>query len=480
MSDSAAPPNVLFILVDQLRRQAVGHLGGPVHTPNIDALARGGVSFTRGYCAYPMCTPTRAALLTGRYCHALRDTEGRAYMFNNRRLELEVDTYAKMLGDRGYRCGYVGKWHNDGGGGHFVPPGPRRQGFDDFFAGTEGSTPPTAPFVFDDDGRKRSFGEAWEPDVQVDLALRYLDRVADAAEPFCLTVSFSPPHAPLDFPPGRGALLDRARSQLDSLRPNVPERLNEDARTISERYHAAVIGIDECVGELVGALEDHGIRGNTLVVFVSDHGDHLLSHGLRGKNQCYEEAVGVPMIFNRPGTIREAGPVNAFANHIDVAPTLLDLCGIPSGEQMHGTSLAKLLRNDAAPPPRDSAYIEMHHPWYDFRFGQGPGGHRRCLVTETWKLVLLESFQGHGRVVPDQLFDHEADPYETSNLVADPGYRPLINELMRSAWQWMVDTEDSFFELSVDGMERRQVERLRSGLGSSGKSQPAHHRPTLT
>lgn len=463
MSTAATRPNILYILVDQLRRDALGHHGGPMPTPHLDRLADEGVSFSRAYCAYPMCFPARAALLSGQCCHALRDAEGEPYMYNNRRLALDTPTYAKALRDAGYRCGYVGKWHNDAGGQKFIPPGPRRQGFDDYFAGTEGGSPRTQPFIFTDEGEKIEYGEMWEPDLQTQLACDYLTTASKREEPFCLVVSYVPPHEPLDLPSTRADLLDRAKQTLDpQLRPNVPDRLAEQAHRQHLEYYANVLGIDDCVGDLLNSLDQNNLADDTLVMFVADHGDHLLSHGLRGKNQGYEEAVAVPTIFRWPSKIKPTGLHNTFVNHIDLAPTLLDFAGVEPPDSMQGRSLAPLLRGETDAGPNDSAYIEIDHPWYDYRFGQGPGGHKRCVVTDRWKLVLLESHQGYGRVIPVQLYDRQEDPYELNNLAEDPGHRPVINELMQGyAWPWMARTNDPFFELTLAGLDESAIEKIK-------------------
>ena len=350
--------NVLYILVDELRRQSVGHLGGPPVTPRIDRLAADGATFAGVSCAYPMCSPSRAALLTGRWPHALTDTAGEPYLLNTRRLDPKWRTYGNVLTDAGYACGWIGKWHNDAGPARtFIPPGPRRGGFDGYWAGVEPSSPRLAPFYFDEDGRKITPGATWEPEMQIDLAERFLEGHAAGDRPFCLTVSMLPPHAPLALPASHQHLLAEAEAALeavggrDALHPNVPGRLLEEAWHESIAYHANTLGIDRCVGRLLDALDRLGLADGTLVVFTSDHGDHLLSHGLTGKNQAYEEALAVPLVLRLPDVIPPGVRIDELTSQIDLVPTMYDLCGVGVPDEVQGRSLVPLLARAAGGGP---------------------------------------------------------------------------------------------------------------------------------
>jgi arylsulfatase A-like enzyme len=468
-------PHILFILPDQLRRHAVGHLGGPVPTPAIDRLADEGVSFARCYCAYPMCTPSRAALLTGRPCHALRDNAGRPYMFNDRLLDLDEATYAKALTAAGYRCAYLGKWHNNDRRG-FVAPGPRRQGFNDAFSGLQCGSDRLRPFHLDDAGHKIG-GETdrWEPDYQTDLAidlLRHADDPVHGGRPMCVVISFNPPHEPYDvLPADHRQRFNLAREQVRDVRPNVPAAMRDEARELAVQYHAQVSGVDACVGRLLDALEDCGMTERTLVVFTSDHGDALLSHGLRGKNQFYEEAAAVPLVMRFPGRLPRGRRVDRVTGHVDVAPTLLHLAGVDIPDRMMGASLTPYLfpPRDAHAPRDDgdientaAAFLEVSHPWFDWLHGQGFQGHRRAIVTHRWKLVVREGIGGAAE--PWELFDLRDDPHELSNLARDPACLTTIHGLGRRLLQWMARTDDDFFDKMLAGMDPSERDHHRHRL----------------
>lgn len=450
----AGKPNILFILVDQMRRDSVAHWGGPVPTPNLDRLAREGVSFRQAYCVNPMCTPARAALLTGRFNHALRDEDGDPYFLNDRLLATSEVTLARSLRDAGYDCSYIGKWHTDSApGATHIPRGPRRQGFDGYWAGINCGSHRTEPFYFTDDGQRVDCGVRWEPDMQTDLAIDYLRRAAKEEAPFFLMMSYLPPHFPFDLPPERQDLFNRADDYARALRPNVPARVSEEARAASIGYHANVMGIDDNVGRLLETVDTLGLGQETIVVFTSDHGDDLFSHGLCGKNQFYEEAAAIPLIIRWPGEVKTGVATETFVNLTDLAPTLLDAAATDIPARMQGKSVLPFLRGERESGPHDSAYLEINHPWWDYRHGQGPQGNRRCIVTTDWKLVLMESRQGPGAVIPWQLFERRQDPYETNNLANDPGCQGIICDLVKRMWEWMLETDDPFYDLTRSGID---------------------------
>lgn len=456
-------PNFLFILTDQLRRQSVSHMGGPVNTPHIDSLAETGVSFTRGYCINPICGPSRANLLTGKFSNAIKDNMGHPYWFNDRQLNPNEPSFAKSLTHSGYACSYIGKWHNSVGKG-FVPRGSQRFGFDAYWAGVNVGSPRNNPHHFTDDGVKIEAGEKWEPDMQTDLAVEFLNK-QDLEDPFFLTVSYLPPHTGFELSAERQYLYEEAKKQIEgkAMRKNVPERLIGSEQTVCGEigykakdvdwlYHANVLGIDDCVGRLLKTLEEQNLRDDTIVVFTSDHGDQLLSQGLTGKNQLYEESVAVPVIFNCPGKIKERKSVDDFISFVDLAPTFVELGEGEVPQEMQGESFASFLKGDAEQGPLDSVYLQNNHPWYDFFFNQGPGGNKRCLVTDDWKLILIESRSGTGNVIPYQLFDIKNDPYELNNLVDDPGYAPVIVECAKKMMAWMERVDDPFILEMRTGM----------------------------
>ena len=449
-------PNILFVLVDQLRRDSVSHYGGPVQTPNLDRLATQGTSFSQAYCVNPMCTPARGAIFTGRFTHALNDEKGNPFYFNNRTVNPDEISIAKSLGDVGYKCGYIGKWHMHRQGDNCVPP-EKRIGFDDFWAGGFSEE------QYADEGIEAvRGGREWQPDLKVDLAKKYMTAKVKQDDPFFLVVSMNPPHRPYTLPEDKQYLLEQAREQISTehIRQNVPERLRDQALEEYIQYHANVMGIDEKVGELMDSLEKLGVDDNTLVVFTSDHGENLYGHGCLGKNQFHEEAAAVPMLMRWNNVIESERMVSDFINHTDVLPTLLDLIGTTVPERAQGKSFAAFLRGEEERGPQQSAYLEINHPWWDYKTYMGPQGHRRCLVTESYKLVLMDSQLGSGGAIPWELWDRKNDPYELNNLANDPGYYPLISELVQQMWkEWMLPTDDHYFyDRTLSGLREEYIE----------------------
>lgn len=453
---SKQSPNVIFIMTDQLRRNSIGCMDGPVATPAIDKLASGGISFSQAYCNSPMCTPARAAFLTGKLNHSIACDKGEPYYYNDRLLNTNENTIAKVLTKAGYKCAYIGKWHNDSTQkATHIPRGPRRQGFDDFWAGVNVGSNRTNAFYFTDDGKKIQSDNEWEPDMQTRLTIDYLEKNKDSNQPFFLFLSWLPPHPTYDLPKYRQYLIDEARKQIDEsdLRPNVPERVKDLAIEEYVQYHANVLGLDDNLNKLLLALKNLGLEENTILVFTADHGDDLLSHGLKGKNQCYEEAAAIPFIIRYPNKIKAGQITDDFINISDMAPTLIDLCGAEVPQEMQGKSFAPFLLGKEQHGPQNSAYLEINHPWWDYRFDQGPQGHRRCIVTADWKLVLIESKAGQGGAIPLQLFERKKDPFEMNNLANDPGCQLIINKLVQQMWQeWMLPYNDPFIHHTLSGL----------------------------
>ncbi len=466
-------PHLIFIFPDQLRRDALGCEGGPVPTPHIDRLSREGTSFRRAYVSYPMCTPSRATLLTGRPAHSLRSEAGEPYLFNDVQLRTDSTTYAHCLTHAGYQCSYYGKWHNAEERG-FVPPGPNRLGFDHGFFGFQCGPPRLEPFHFDDAGNRVEARESWAPFHDTALAIETLTTGHDKA-PQMLAISYDPPHEPYDIlPPELEHYFAEARQGID-VPENVPTALREQARERLGQYHAQVRGIDMAIGRLLDAVDQLGIANNTIIVLSSDHGDQLLSHGLDGKNQFYEESLNVPLIFRWPGRVEAGRRVEGLVSACDLAPTFLDLVGIRPHKEMLGTSLRPCLC-EGEEAPHEAVFAEVDHPWFDWFFGQGWQGKRRCIVTTRYKLVVRAV--GVCEAEPWQLFDLETDPGEMENRVSDPGLLPIVTKLGHQLLKWMVETDDPFLDAMLGGMPPHSRETMIQSLRRESRMSHTIFQPT--
>ncbi len=246
--------NLLLVFADQMRGQAMSCAGNPqVPTPNLDRMAAEGVRFSRACCNSPVCTPSRGSLLTGLYPGAHR-----AYV-NDVPVRTDVPSLGTLFRDAGHATGYVGKWHLDGSPrDKFTPPGARRLGFDDTWAVHECTHAYLSSFYYADTP-ERIPHEGYEPEQQTLLAEQFLERHRE--DPFCLVLSWGPPHDPYQKVP------ERYKERFDpaglELRPNVPEDKAEESRRDVAGYYAHVTALDELMGRLLAKLDRLGLAEDT-------------------------------------------------------------------------------------------------------------------------------------------------------------------------------------------------------------------------
>jgi arylsulfatase A-like enzyme len=418
-------PNILFVLADQLRAQSVGCYGSEeVKTPHLDKLASEGVLFSNSVANTPVCCPARAIMLTGKYAHR------NGMVANDLRLRESEMTIAEVLAREGYRTGFIGKWHLDGGPRlpGFIPPGARRQGFE-FWAANECShqhfdtqyfrdTPDPIPI-------QRFEAEAW-----TDIGVEFLKRSKQDGRPFFLTIAMGPPHDPYGAPERYMKMYDPAkltmRPNWKKAAPNVPGREQIAA------YYAATTAVDDQVGRLSRTLNELGMAEDTIVLFSSDHGDMLGSHGLRLKRKPWEESIRIPGILRYPRRVKARQQTNALFSHVDFAPTLLSLCGVkpPAGTQ--GSDLTPLVVGESHSGP-DSAFFQIFGPY------QGDG------TEDGWRGVRTEKHTyARYRDKPWVLYDLENDPYQLNNLAGERGAAGIQADMEMRISRWMQRTGDSW------------------------------------
>ena len=459
-AEAAAPerPNILLILPDQMRASAMGCMGNPdVRTPHIDGLAREGVLFRRTYANVPVCCPARAILLTGKYPHV------NGMVANDLRLRESEVTIAEILRDAGYRTGFVGKWHLDGGPRDpgFVPPGPRRQGFD-FWAGYECHHQHFSPTYFRDTPEVIRVHK-FEPEASCDFAVDFL-RAQPKDKPFFLTVQMGPPHDPYGAPeeyqrrydpdrltmrenwrpnsevrPGGPGAAAKKERQGRSPSPSVPPGGKEEVAA----YYAAITAVDDQVGRLVRTLRETGQDENTIILFTSDHGDMLGSHGMRRKRKPHEESAGVPGIVRWPAKVPAGRVVDTLFSHVDMPPTLLALAGLAVPGEMQGADLSAVALGRTASGP-DAVLLQIFVPYEQDQI-QAPW---RGIVTDRYTYARHE-----GR--PWVLFDNRADPWQMTNLAGRPEHAKLEGELDRKLAALMDRHRDSWRYNSDERVEEK-------------------------
>ena len=413
--ESQQRPNLVFIFPDQMRAQACGFMGNEqLQTPNMDLLAEQGVTFTNAVSTCPVCTPYRAALLTGRY------PLSNGMVLNDVRLPVTELCIAEVLRDEGYETGYVGKWHLDGPHrGGFTPPGPRRQGFD-YWAVAECTHNYMNSFYYRDDPEP-IWIEGYDADHQTDLAIGYVQE--HAQDQFCLFVSWGPPHEPCGLMPDEYKIYAPAGIEP---RPNAPEApLDEIAG-----YYSHITALDRNLGRLMEALEQAGIADNTIVVFTSDHGDMFGSQGHTRKQKPWDESIMVPCAMRWPAKLPAGERTDVLLNAPDVMPTLLRLMGVEIPDTVEGRDLSHAALGLEGPEPT-SAFIGNICP-----FGQ-PFPEWRGLRTKTHTYV--RTLEG-----PWLLYDNAADPYQLSNLVDEPAHEEVQERLDDELDDWLSALGDDF------------------------------------
>ena len=463
-------PNILWICTDQQRFDSLGCAGqGAVETPHLDALAASGARFTHAYCQSPVCTPSRASFLTGRYPRTTRCRQ------NGQAIPADERVVVRLLKDAlGHSAGLSGKLHLSPANPSACPTTERRidDGYDVFQwshhpdpdwptnayiqwlkgRGVAYETPPLEGSRYVCEGMPEAYHQTtW----CAQMAMEFIEASASFERPWIYTVNTFDPHHPFDPPreylarhlerlseiplPSyhEGELLTKPRFQrLDHEGAyHNPELYpftamgEADHRLIRAAYWAMIELIDAQVGRILEALEATGQRERTLVVFMSDHGELLGDHGLYLKGPYfYEPAIRVPLIVSWPGVVQPA-VVDDLVELVDVAPTLMEASGLPVPERMQGRSLwPRLLGRGGA--GREDVYCAYYNamPWH-----KEPMAHATMVRMREHKLVV---FHGLGE---GELYDLRADPAETWNLWSEPGMRDVKLDLYarlcdRMAW----------------------------------------------
>ena len=369
-----------------------------VITPHLDKMADEGLLVTNVISAQPVCTPYRAQLLTGRYGHST------GVIHNDIRLPDSETLISEQMKKAGYATGYIGKWHLAGNRKDPVDAKSRR-GWD-FWAVRNCSHSHFWPVYWLNDAKEPIKVKGWEPDVQTDLAIEFINK--KKSEPFCLFLSFGPPHNPYKAPK---EYQDMYKDKKLKNRPNVP---GGDTKNLRE-YYAMVTSLDSCMGRINDALAEAGVADDTIVVFTSDHGDMLGSQGHPLKQRPWEESIHVPFIARYPAKIKKGQVRDWVISSVDVMPTLLGMCNAPIPTNVEGMDYSSTLIGKSD-KERDAAFLFNVHQ------GGGPGTDWRGIRTKEWTYA----FHFSGDWI---MYDLKNDPYQLKNLIDDPKYAAKKQEL---------------------------------------------------
>ena len=448
--DAAAKINVVFLLADDMRPDALACTGNPaVKTPNLDRLAARGTLLTRATCGYPICHVSRAEILTGR-CLTNADMPGHAL-----RIDPQWTLWPEAMRRAGWHTAYSGKWH--------TPGTPQTRGYAEtsalFSSGGAKALPLT--FSLSSTGRKVTGYTGWTfkdvagnaiPGDTVGLTPETDARIADGAiavirghkaEPFFLHVNFTAPHDPLLWPRGVEPRVDAASLTLPAnFRAEHPfdhgniagrdeiivpaPRSAEDVKRERAVYFSLVENLDAQVGRIIRALEEAGVLERTLIIFSSDHGLAMGSHGLMGKQNQYEHTIGVPLIIAGP-TVRAGVRVAAPCYLRDLFPTVCDITGTAIPPTVQGRSLAPVLRGEGAET-------------YPTIYGRFTDTQRMMRTADGWKLIW------YPKIARQQLFHVSEDPDELRDLAEEKCEADRLRRMMSDLQTWLREQGDAVMD----------------------------------
>ena len=427
-SKKTEKPNIVFVFADQWRAQSMGYAGNPdVITPNLDKLALEGICFSNAVSTSPVCTPYRAMLLTGKY--VLKN----GMFMNDVSLEPDSESFAKLFKRQGYHTAYIGKWHLDGNGRSSFIPKERRQGFE-YWKVLECSHSYNNSKYWGNDDQLHSW-EGYDAEAQTKDAIAYIERHSKGKNPFCLMLSWGPPHAPYKTAPEE--FQDLYENTDVQVRPNVPEELIEETKAKLRGYYAHCSALDSYIGQLQEAVRRSNIENNTIFVFTSDHGDMIGSQGQMKKQKIYEESAKVPFIIKYPALLGKEGKKSDFLlNTLDILPTLMGMSGLNvpdglDGEDITGVILGK--KEDE----RKAALVTCVQPFGQWSRRANGGREFRGIITK--KYTYAQDLSGKWL-----LFDNMADPYQLNNLIGNPSSKEISKKLEGLLVGELTRLEDDF------------------------------------
>ena len=433
-------PNIVFVLVDDLRWDELGVAGHPyVRTPNIDRIANEGAYFTNAFTTTPLCSPARATFLTGLYPHTSGITDNLARNEQSHRLE----TFPKMLNQHGYDTAFIGKWHM----GNDDSP---RPGFNTW-AVMKGQGEAIDP-EFNIDGERQQF-QGYVTDILTDMALDFVNQPRDT--PFLLYLSHKGLHpnitqrddgSSVASPSGIPGFIAAERHKGMYSGATVPRRpnsgiaptdkpalmrqigelppLSEKTITSEETIHQRqemLMAVDEGLGKIVAAIEALGELDNTIVVVTSDHGFWYGEHGLSNERRlAYEEALRIPMMIRYPAKITAGSRPGETVLSLDIAPTMLEFAGATVPENLHGRSLLPVF-DDTVSDWRSSFLIEYYS---DTVFERIVTMGYKAVRTDQYKYIQYVDLEGM-----NELYDLAQDPYELKNVIDDERYAEALREM---------------------------------------------------
>ncbi len=420
-------PNIIFLLTDDQRWDALGAMGNDIiQTPNLDKLANEGVMFTNSYVTTSICCCSRPSILTGQYVSR--------HGINSFQQDLTGDalqnTYPLLLKNQaGYKIGFIGKYG--------IGLEHRPDSLFDFWTCEKMYQPNYE--ITDEDGDSIHYTDKVNHDIQ-----NFLEQFGKK-EPFCLSVSFKAPHVQ-DSDPRQFIYHPRYKDLYKDVEIPLPETAGEeywnmfpeDFRTNNEArkrweirfpdpekyqesvrgYYRLISGVDDVVGNMMQKLKELGIAENTVIIFMGDNGFYLGEHGMAGKWYAHEESIRVPFFISDPRakTDKKALKLEQMALNIDVAPTILSIAGIEIPAQMQGKDVTRLISGDLDSPWRTEFFYE-----HTIEIPTIPESY--AAISEQYKFITYPSLSSG----LEEFYDRIQDPFEKFNLIDNPDYQNIIN-----------------------------------------------------
>ena len=416
-----------------------------VITPNFDKFPREASYFKTSVSTYPICTPYRGSLLTG------RTPTSTGLVLNDIPLSTDEVSIAHACKAAGYQTAYIGKWHLDGPDRKaWIPPGPRRQGFDYWAAANFDHNYDRSIYYEDTDDPK--VWQGYDADDQTGRTIDYLKN-RDPSKPFCLFLSWGPPHHPY-------RIVDEKYLNLYDLenitqRPNCPEAPKEDLWG----YYAQTTFLDEQFGRLVNAIDSLGLKDNTIVAFSSDHGDMHGSHGHYKKQWPWDECIRTPFLLRYPAAIKSGSVFEFPISAIDVMPTLLGIAGVEIPDTVQGVDLSPYIRGQKGDPPESVLF--MNPCTFEIGDDRGPDQYPIYKGMQLQYRGIRTNRYTYVRTIerPWLLYDNEQDPYQMNNLINQPDMKNVQEKLEALLQKHLEHTDDDIrpneayyemFDLDID------------------------------
>ena len=448
------PNNIIFYFTDQQRWDTCGCFGQPLDiTPNLDQLAREGVKFDNAFSPQPVCGPCRALFQTGKW-----PTETGCFR-NNIMLPAGVKTLGNYIEEAGYETAYIGKWHLASDGelekpptiDHTVTAIPRelRGGYTGFWRTAdvlEFTSHGYDGFVFDENDQRIDF-KGYRADCINDMALEFFDQY-DGKKPFFMTISQIEPHHQNDRKHYEGPEGSKERFK-DFVLPEDLSVLGGNAAEEYPDYLGQCASLDENLGKLVAKLKEKGLYENTVIIFASDHGSHFMTRNrdshLNGyddyKRSCHDACLHVPLVI-AGGPFKGGIAVEELVSTASLPKTILALAGVDVGDAMIGENLL-----DVAEKKDDNRPNEIFAQISESRVG-------RCIRTARYTYSVYApgvnggEAAGAARYADDFLYDMVKDPHQLNNVVADPAYTQVKEELRERLLDWIEKAEGSRPEIT--------------------------------